>query len=165
MLHKKISYLALTILGSGLIFLGSTPVLADCGADHGKMEKHHMQDSGIQDMLTSGGQIAYSMENLQAAQESGERFLVAIHKDGCPVCAKQKAVLGKIQMDPAYKNLKVLIVNFDTDTQAVKKYRAGMSSLLLFDGKKELARASGLTMKSDILSLLKKKTRTFNNQG
>lgn len=96
-------------------------------------------------------EMPFSSEAFSAAQATGKPFLVAFHKKGCPMCASQKQALKEIYADPQYKDLKVLVVNYDTDTESLKKFNIGMQgALILYKGKTEVSRSDALVKAADI---------------
>jgi thiol-disulfide isomerase/thioredoxin len=81
-----------------------------------------------------------------AAQAADRPILVAIQAPWCPTCAAQRPVLEQIEAQGAYKNLRVLLVDFDTQKDVVHQMQATMqSTLVVFHGKKEVARSVGDT--------------------
>jgi thioredoxin 1 len=102
-------------------------------------------------MLSIGGARAadvskFTPEALAQAQASGEPILVAIQAPWCPTCAAQKPVLHQIEADAQYQKLRVLLVDFDTQKEAVRQMGATMqSTLVVFHGNKEVARSVGDT--------------------
>ena len=56
----------------------------------------------------------YTQAAFTAAQTAGEPILVWVHASWCPTCAKQQPILSKLEHEPAYNNLKVFMVDFDS---------------------------------------------------
>ena len=111
-------------------------------------------------MMTN--QMAMSQEELftatafTAAQASDQPFLVAFHKKGCPLCAAQKQALKEIYANPENKGLKVLVVDYDNDTESLKKFNVGMQgALILYKGDAEVSRTAGLVKAADIEKQIK----------
>ncbi len=81
-----------------------------------------------------------------AAQAADQPILVAIQAPWCPTCAAQRPILQQIEAEGAYKNLRVLLVDFDTQKDVVRQMGATMqSTLVVFHGKQEVARSVGDT--------------------
>jgi thioredoxin 1 len=81
-----------------------------------------------------------------AAKAADRPILVAIQAPWCPTCAAQRPILQKIEAEGAYKNLRVLLVDFDTQKDVVHEMHATMqSTLVVFHGDKEVARSVGDT--------------------
>ena len=69
-----------------------------------------------------------------------------MHASWCPTCAKQQPILAKLEAEPDYKNLKVFVVDFDTQKDVVRSMGVQMqSTLIAFHGKQEEARSTGQT--------------------
>jgi thioredoxin 1 len=88
----------------------------------------------------------YTAEAFAAAQAADMPILVAIQAPWCPTCAAQRPILQQIEANGAYKNLRVLLVDFDTQKDVVRQMGATMqSTLVVFHGKQEVARSVGDT--------------------
>lgn len=137
------------------LIVAMTPALAH--AEDMMMQKDGMamekqMDHG--DMMMKQ-QMVFSAEAFSAAEKSGEAFLVAFHKKGCSVCAKQQQALNAIYADPANAGLKVLVVDYDHDTESLKKFNVGQQSVLItYKGDHEITRTAGVTDKDEILGQL-----------
>ncbi len=100
---------------------------------------------------------AYTPAAFQAAQKAGASILVEITAPWCPTCKAQKPILGKLEADPKFKDLKVFEVDFDSQKPAVRGFGATMqSTLIAFKGSHEVARSVGDTAPASIKGLLDK---------
>jgi len=99
----------------------------------------------------------YSPAAFAAAQAADQPILVAIQAPWCPVCAAQKPILQQIEAQGAYKNLRVLLVDFDTQKDVVRQMGATMqSTLVVFHGKQETARSVGDTNADSIMATVRR---------
>jgi thioredoxin-like negative regulator of GroEL len=99
----------------------------------------------------------YTPAAFSAAQAAGEPILVWVHATWCPTCAKQQPILAKLENEPAYKNLKVFVVDFDSQKEVVRSMGVQMqSTLIAFHGDKEAARSTGQTDESAIRAVVSK---------
>jgi thioredoxin 1 len=99
----------------------------------------------------------FTADAFAAAQEAGKPILVAIHASWCPVCAKQKPILSELLSEPKFKDLTYLVVDFDSQKDAVNAFGARMqSTLIAFKGQGETGRSVGDTDRSSIAALLNK---------
>jgi thioredoxin len=97
----------------------------------------------------------FTRQAFQAAQNDGKSILVEIHASWCPTCAAQKPILGKLFADPRFKNLAVFRVDFDSQKDEVRNFKARLqSTLITFKGKEEVARSVGDTNAESIADLL-----------
>jgi len=97
----------------------------------------------------------FTRQAFQAAQNDGKSILVEIHASWCPTCAAQRPILGKLFADPKFKNLAVFRVDFDSQKDEVRNFKARIqSTLITFKGKEEVARSVGDTNADSIADLL-----------
>ncbi len=91
-------------------------------------------------MLVATGTAAaatepFTEERFQALQAEGALVLVDVHADWCPTCAKQQAILDAYQAARPAVTLHRLLVDFDSQKQWVKHFKAPrQSTLLLYRG-------------------------------
>jgi thiol-disulfide isomerase/thioredoxin len=92
-----------------------------------------------------------------AAQQAGKPILVAIHASWCPTCKAQKPILSELMSAPKFKDLVYFVVDFDSQKDVVKHFRARMqSTLIAFKGETETGRSVGDTERASIAALLDK---------
>ena len=97
----------------------------------------------------------FTRQAFQAAQSNGKSILVEIHASWCPTCQAQKPILGKLFADPKFKNMAVFRVDFDSQKDEVRNFKARLqSTLITFKGSEEIARSVGDTNPSSIADLL-----------
>ena len=97
----------------------------------------------------------FTRQAFQAAQNDGKSILVEIHASWCPTCQAQKPILGKLFADPKFKNLAVFRVDFDSQKDEVRNFKARVqSTLITFKGSAEIARSVGDTNAESIADLL-----------
>jgi thiol-disulfide isomerase/thioredoxin len=90
-----------------------------------------------------------------AALASGRPMLVEITADWCPTCRKQKQVFADLLQDPRYEDLLILSVDFDREKAVVQSLGAQtQSTLIVYAGGKETARAVGTAREKKIKALL-----------
>ena len=108
-----------------------------------------------------GGQSAMAAEPQHYTQQAFDQFaaagapmIVFVHAAWCPVCAVQKPVVDNFSKSDAYKNVKVLVVDFDTQKKVLREFKVSrQSTLIAFRGKKEVGRLVGTTQK-DLIEVL-----------
>lgn len=106
----------------------------------------------------SAAEVApYTQRAFAAAQADGKPILVHIEASWCPICAKQRPILGQLEQEPAYKSLVVLNVDFDTQKDIVRAMGANkQSTLIVFHGKDERGRSVGDSQATTIQDLVAK---------
>ena len=97
----------------------------------------------------------YANATFKAAQAAGAPTVIHVHAPWCPTCKAQDAVLEKIKDKPALKDVVVFRVDFDTQMDAVRTFKASsQSTLIAFKGKTETGRSVGATKSSAIEALV-----------
>ncbi len=97
----------------------------------------------------------YSADALAVAQKSDAPVALHFRANWCPTCRAQDKVLDSLKAEPALK-LTVLSVNFDTDKDIQRQLSVkSQSTLVVFKGKKEVARSAGDTSADGIRAALK----------
>lgn len=99
--------------------------------------------------------IAYTPEAFEAARNANKPILVEITATWCPVCKAQKPILMELTRNPKFKDLTVFEVDFDTQKNAVSRFKATVqSTLIIFKGRNEVTRSVGDTKPESIEALL-----------
>jgi len=105
----------------------------------------------------AGAPQPFNEQAFAAAQAAGSPILVQIHADWCPICAKQRPILGALEAAPEFADLVVFNIDFDSQKDLVRKFGAQMqSTLIVFHGKAEEARSTGESDPRKIRDLLEK---------
>ena len=109
--------------------------------------------------LSSAGAWAdehpYSAEAFAQLTGGGRDVVVDVHADWCPTCRRQQPVLEGLIKSDKYKGYTILVVDFDTQTQALQQFHvAQQSTLIVFHGHQEKGRATGITEPAQIAALL-----------
>jgi thioredoxin-like negative regulator of GroEL len=107
---------------------------------------------------TTGANVTrYTQAAFDQAQAAGDPILIAIQAKWCPTCAAQQPIIEKIAAEGAGKNLRVLLVDFDTQKDVVRSLGATMqSTLVVFHGKDEMARTVGDTDSESIRATVRR---------
>jgi thioredoxin len=96
--------------------------------------------------VLAAGALPFTEGGFVAAQRAGRPILVHIWASWCPTCARQAPTLARLEGDPAFRDLAVFDVNFDTQKAVVRAFGAQLqSTLIVFHGAKETGRAVGVT--------------------
>lgn len=101
--------------------------------------------------------IDYTPSAFDGALKDGKPILVEIQAPWCPTCKAQKPILAEIEAKPAYKDLVVVHVDFDSQKDAVRRFGARMqSTLITFKDGKETGRSVGQTDPAALAALVAK---------
>ena len=103
----------------------------------------------------AAAQQPFTAKAFADAQARGDTVLVEIHADWCPTCKAQLPILNKLSSEPAFSKVVRLRVDFDDQKTVVKQFGARMqSTLIVFQGKKEIQRSVGVTDEKAIRALV-----------
>lgn len=101
--------------------------------------------------LRSDDPLPFGFEQYEAAafanaQASGALIMVDVYASWCPTCLAQHKVLESFLADPELKEIKGFRVDFDDDADFIRAHRVNtQSTIIMFDGTRELSRSVGLT--------------------
>lgn len=111
----------------------------------------------ISSMATAAGWQPFNAAAFKAAQAAGQPIVVEIHADWCPECKAQNRVLERLGSEPRYAHLVRLRIDYDGQKNLVRQFKARQqSTLIVYKGDKELARAVGITSDEQIRALVDK---------
>ena len=101
--------------------------------------------------------MPFTEQEWKLVQEKKEPVLVVIHADWCPVCKTQEKILDSYFQTYPQSKLKRLMVNYDTQKEWVKHFKAPrQSTLYIYKGEERLWFAVAETNKDKIFEALKK---------
>ncbi len=99
--------------------------------------------------------VAFTDSAFQAAQTAGKPILVHVNASWCPTCAQQRPILDKLEHSAELGDLTVFTVDFDSQKDALHEFNVQQqSTLIVFAGKTEKGRATGITDPTAIHDLL-----------
>ena len=110
------------------------------------------------------GGIAFAADNkpfdqkaFEAAQAAGKPILVEVNAPWCPTCKAQAPILSKLKSEARFSNLAAFSIDFDSQKDLLKKFNVQkQSTLIVFKGKQESGRSTGVTDAKAIDTLLSK---------
>ena len=98
---------------------------------------------------------AFSQAAFDAAMRAGKPVLIDVSAPWCPTCKAQAPILSELTKQPRFKNLVVFNVDFDSQKDALRGFKAQQqSTLIVFKGGTEMGRSVGDTNKASIEALL-----------
>jgi thiol-disulfide isomerase/thioredoxin len=93
----------------------------------------------------------------EAAERAGGPILVDVAASWCPTCKAQAPILDQLVSEPKFKNLRVFVLDFDSQKDALRMFGVRQqSTLIVFKGDSEVGRSVGDTGKASIEALLAK---------
>jgi thiol-disulfide isomerase/thioredoxin len=100
-------------------------------------------------------EYAYEADAFAAALKGGGPVAIAFETDWCAVCSAQKPVILQLLDEPRFAAMKLFMADFDHDLAIRRRLRVTVqSTLVVFRGRREVARAAGLTRRADLAALL-----------
>jgi thiol-disulfide isomerase/thioredoxin len=99
----------------------------------------------------------FDQKAFDAAQASGKPILVEVTAPWCPTCKAQAPTLSKLRGEPRFKEMVTFEVDFDSQKDILRKFNVQkQSTLIVFKGRKEEGRSTGVTDPKAIETLLAK---------
>jgi len=87
----------------------------------------------------------------------GKPVVLDISATWCPTCKEQKPIIDTVMKQPAYKDVTLMNIDFDSAKPTLKKFKVTMqSTLVAFKAGKEAGRSVGDTSPEGIEGLVKK---------
>jgi len=109
----------------------------------------------VTSVVNAGQWLPYSDAQFSTLTKAGHSVVLDVHADWCPTCQQQQPVLKALVGTPEFSAFDVLVVNFDDQEDVRRRFNVvQQSTLLVFKGPKEAARATGITEKKSIKDLL-----------
>ena len=108
--------------------------------------------------LAMAGEIKpFNQKDFDKLTSEGKPVVLDISATWCPTCKQQKPIIDGLMQQPAYKDVTLMTIDFDTSKPTLKKYKVTMqSTLVAFKGTKEMGRSVGDTTPAGIEGLIKK---------
>jgi len=101
--------------------------------------------------------VPFTQQAFDQLAQQGKPVVVDVSAPWCPTCKAQKPIVDKLSRTPAYKDVAVLTVDFDTAKPTLKAFKvSSQSTLIAFKAGKETGRSVGDTSADGIEGLFKK---------
>lgn len=99
----------------------------------------------------------FAQQDFDKLAHDGKPVVVDVSATWCPTCKAQKPIVENLSKQPAYKDVAILMVDFDADKAVLKQFKVNMqSTLIAFKGGKEMGRSVGDTTPAGIENIFKK---------
>lgn len=90
-----------------------------------------------------------------AATADGRSILIEVTAPWCPTCKAQKPILSELLATPAFRDVVVFEVDFDSRKDVLRSFDVRQqSTLITFKGARETGRTTGDTSRAGIAALL-----------
>ena len=128
------------------------------------LNRRHLLGVIVLSTALSLGPTAFAAERqpfdqaaFEAAQAAGKPILVEISAPWCPICKAQAPTLARLKSEPRFKELVSFNIDFDTQKDLLRQFNVQkQSTLIVFKGKQETGRSTGVTDPGAIETLLEK---------
>lgn len=109
-------------------------------------------------VLSFSGEIKpYAQAEFDKLNAEGRGVVLAIHAPWCPTCKAQIPIQSELMSSPAFKDVTMMTIDFDSQKDLLKIFKVTMqSSIIAFKGGKEVGRSVGDTTRNGIEALYKK---------
>ena len=105
----------------------------------------------------AANRVAFTAGAFQAAQESGQIFVLEVTAKWCGPCQRQKQIVEKLLENSTFSNLTILNADYDADRSELAKINAHqLTTLIIYRGKTEELRSSGETRPEMVAAILRK---------
>ena len=99
----------------------------------------------------------FTQQDFDTLTQAGKPVVLDISAPWCPTCKAQAPIVDALTKDPAYKDVTLLTIDFDSSKPTLKTFKVSQqSTLIAFKGDKEVARSTGDTTQAGLESLFKK---------
>lgn len=103
--------------------------------------------------------MTYEAKAFDNALAAGKSILVHVTAPWCGECKAQKPIVASLAAQPEYAGLTIVDVDYDTQKDALRALKVQkQSTLVVYKGKVEVARAVGIT-KPDAIEAIMKQAR------
>src|SRR5262249_50433798 len=101
--------------------------------------------------------LTYEPKAFQSAFDAGRLILVHVTAPWCAECKAQKPIVAELAQTSAFSSLTIFDVDYDTQKEALRELNVQkQSTLVVFKGKTEVARAVGITRRDAVEALMRK---------
>ncbi len=108
-------------------------------------------------LVMAGPVVSYDQAVFDKLAQEGKPVVVVVHAPWCPTCKVQKPIQFGLMEQPAYKDVTMMTIDFDSQKPLLAKYNVAMQSTMIsFKGGQEVGRSVGDTSAAGIEGLVKK---------
>jgi thiol-disulfide isomerase/thioredoxin len=113
--------------------------------------------SSLMSLAMAGDIKPFNQQDFDKLTHEGKPVVLDISATWCPTCKEQKPIIDSLMKQPAYKDVTLMTIDFDSAKPTLKKFKVTMqSTLVAFKGDKEVGRSVGDTTPEGLEGLVKK---------
>lgn len=108
--------------------------------------------------IAAAGEIKpFNQQDFDKLTKEGKPVVLDISAPWCPTCKQQKPIVEDLMNQPAYKDVTLMTIDFDSSKPTLKMFKvSSQSTLVAFKGDKEVGRSVGDTTPAGIEALVRK---------
>ena len=112
--------------------------------------------SSLASLAMAGDIKPFSQQEFDQLTKAGKPVVLDISAPWCPTCKAQKPIIDGLMKQPAYKDVTLLTIDFDSAKPTLKQFKVvTQSTLVAFKGEKEVGRSVGDTTPAGLEGLIK----------
>lgn len=105
-------------------------------------------------LAMAGQTMPYNQQTFDQLTAQGKPVVLDITATWCPTCKAQKPIVENLMKQPAFNDVTLMQIDFDSQKPLLRKYRVTMqSTLVAFRGEKEVGRSVGDTSRRGLQRL------------
>ena len=113
--------------------------------------------ASLASIAMAGDMKPFSQQEFDQLSKAGKPVVLEISAPWCPTCKQQKPIIEGLMKQPAYKDVTLMTIDFDSAKPTLKAFKVNMqSTLVAFKGEKEVGRSVGDTTPAGLEGLIKK---------
>ena len=113
--------------------------------------------SSLASLAMAGDIKPFTQQEFDQLTKAGKPVVLDISAPWCPTCKAQKPIIDGLMKQPAYKDVTLLTIDFDSAKPTLRTFKVAMqSTLVAFKGEMEVGRSVGDTTPAGLEGLVKK---------
>lgn len=113
--------------------------------------------TSLMSIAMAGDIKPFNQQDFDTLTTAGKPVVLDISATWCPTCKAQKPIIDGLMKQPAYKDITLMTIDFDSAKPTLKKFKVNMqSTLVAFKGVNEVGRSVGDTTPAGLEGLIKK---------
>lgn len=113
--------------------------------------------TSIASLALAGDIKPFNQQEFDQLTKGGKPVVLDVSAPWCPTCKAQKPIIDGLMKQPAYKDVTLMTIDFDSAKPTLKAFKVGsQSTIIAFKGDKEVGRSVGDTTPAGLEGLVKK---------
>jgi thioredoxin 1 len=113
--------------------------------------------SFVASLAIAGEVKPFTQQDFDSLAQADKPVVLDITAPWCPTCKAQALIIEALIKNPAYKDVTMLTIDFDSSKPILKTFKVNQqSTLIAFKGGNEVARSTGDTTQAGLENIFKK---------